>query len=150
MKRQEAKTLQLVQYSTGKACKYGHIGPRYSSSGVCVGCALSPEGKRRRATWASNNVDKRRDQSRGYYRRKYLPAPTRPEPTYCECCHQPCSRLRLDHDHVTGLFRGWLCHKCNVGIGALGDTAAGVHNAVVYFAGVESNHASQTNSKKAK
>ncbi|MGK2947781.1 MAG: endonuclease domain-containing protein [Acidimicrobiales bacterium] len=29
--------------------------------------------------------------------------------------------LYLDHDHATGLFRGWLCGPCNTAIGCLRD-----------------------------
>lgn len=36
---------------------------------------------------------------------------------YCHLCGVPESqcrvRLSLDHDHVTGKFRGWLCKNCN-------------------------------------
>jgi hypothetical protein len=28
-----------------------------------------------------------------------------------------------DHNHKTNLFRGWLCHDCNRGLGFLGDDA---------------------------
>lgn len=39
----------------------------------------------------------------------------------------------VDHDHKTGLVRGLLCHRCNTGIGMLGDTAQGVFRAYEYL-----------------
>lgn len=69
-------------------------------------------------------------------KRKGFPAPTRPAPICCECCGKPCvskKAMALDHDHETGAFRGWLCLKCNMGIGALGDNRAGVLNALRYL-----------------
>ncbi|NBU34386.1 hypothetical protein EBS40_07220 [bacterium] len=44
----------------------------------------------------------------------------------CAICKQPertdyKRRLSVDHDHVTGKFRGFLCHMCNTGIGKFGD-----------------------------
>jgi hypothetical protein len=41
----------------------------------------------------------------------------------CEVCGTPASPLHLDHDHKTGLVRGWLCQSCNRGIGLMGDSA---------------------------
>jgi hypothetical protein len=39
----------------------------------------------------------------------------------------------LDHCHVTGRFRGWLCHACNTGLGELGDDVASVRRALAYL-----------------
>jgi len=39
----------------------------------------------------------------------------------------------LDHCHDTDVFRGWLCHRCNVGIGFLGDTLEGLNKAIAYL-----------------
>lgn len=41
--------------------------------------------------------------------------------------------FHVDHDHKTGKVRGLLCHTCNVGIGALGDTYDGVMRAAEYL-----------------
>ena len=59
-------------------------------------------------------------------------APPIPPDYCCPICLRPEIEVRgrggrksgswcCDHDHVTGLFRGWLCHDCNRGIGALAD-----------------------------
>lgn len=34
----------------------------------------------------------------------------------CEICGKHADKLRFDHCHTHGHFRGWLCHKCNVGL----------------------------------
>jgi len=39
----------------------------------------------------------------------------------------------IDHDHSTGKVRGILHFRCNVGIGALGDSAERLANAIAYL-----------------
>jgi hypothetical protein len=53
----------------------------------------------------------------------------------CAICRQaPIQRrLVIDHDHETGQVRGLLCSGCNVGLGNLGDTLAGLQRAVAYL-----------------
>ena len=59
----------------------------------------------------------------------------------CDCCKRPNINLPgrkktclvLDHDPSTGLFRGWICDKCNKAIGMLGDNFFGVNLAKEYL-----------------
>jgi len=50
----------------------------------------------------------------------------------CECCGEDTS-LHLDHCHDSLSFRGWLCLKCNHGIGNLGDNISGLERALSYL-----------------
>jgi len=87
-----------------------------------------------RTKYVKENVLKVLAQARRY---RKLPKPARPTPDNCECCgvHRKLvvRNLALDHDHDTGAFRGWLCGRCNTGIGSLGDNLAGVLKAVAYL-----------------
>jgi hypothetical protein len=68
------------------------------------------------------------------YKKLGISEPTRPYPAACECCGVPVARrLHLDHDHETRRFRGWLCLRCNVLLGALGDTVQGIEQTVQRF-----------------
>jgi hypothetical protein len=55
-----------------------------------------------------------------------------PRPPACECCSRA-GKTHLDHSKVTELIRGWLCTRCNTGIGELGDTLVRLHKALVYL-----------------
>jgi hypothetical protein len=61
-----------------------------------------------------------------------------PMPLLCDCCgksakDRPRGKLCMDHDHDTEQFRGWICDRCNIGIGKLGDSIEGVMNALRYL-----------------
>src|ERR1017187_7450508 len=64
-----------------------------------------------------------------------LPLPTRPEPKLCECCGKEFGRegTQLDHCHATHTFRGWLCRKCNTGLGMLGDSIESINAVMAYL-----------------
>jgi Recombination endonuclease VII len=85
--------------------------------------------------YSAKNRAKLREQQRRRQRSR-LPSPTRSEPLLCECCGSPPSgrgALHLDHDHLTNRFRGWLCQRCNMGIGQLGDDLRGIQRAAAYL-----------------
>lgn len=56
-----------------------------------------------------------------------------PKPSVCECCKEVPIKWVLDHDHTDDSFRGWICDRCNTGIGKLGDNLDGVIKAVNYL-----------------
>jgi hypothetical protein len=57
----------------------------------------------------------------------YAPPPREsdcPERTaWCWCCLRDMDpvKLQMDHDHVTGAFRAWVCAPCNNGAGIMDD-----------------------------
>ena len=55
-----------------------------------------------------------------------------PKPDDCANCHKN-KKLEIDHIHGTTIFRGWVCSKCNTGIGSLGDNLEGVLRGATYL-----------------
>lgn len=46
----------------------------------------------------------------------------RKKPEACELCGDKV-KICFDHDHATGRFRGWICHRCNLAIAFAKDNA---------------------------
>ena len=59
--------------------------------------------------------------------------PRPPDGTPCACCSRADSKLFIDHDHITNQFRGYVCRRCNIALGYLGDNRQGVLNALEYI-----------------
>ncbi len=157
MEYSEAKRLGLKTYNTGRACGKGHTVDRYTSTRTCTRCqyeALSkwvrhnPEKHREHGReWARNNADhyhteehRAKDRERWRAARGF-PTPTRPTPESCECCGTKLlggAQTHLDHCHKTGKFRGWLCNRCNRGLGYFGDCIEGLQRAIEYLKRAES------------
>lgn len=162
--RAEAKAAGLTRYFTGASCARSHVAERSVTSKRCLLCMRETQHARRKLPHVKaqrrvaenarrvrhrsrllelerqrrlRNRESIRAQSRESGRRKrQAPLPTRPPTARCECCARPAkTTLHLDHCHTTGLFRGWLCARCNLGIGLLGDTMEGVTRATLYLAG---------------
>jgi hypothetical protein len=73
--------------------------------------------------------------------RKKLKLSAPDKPTVCECCgkipkiHPKTGKPTwcLDHNHTNNEFRGWVCDRCNSGIGKLGDNIEGLVKALNYL-----------------
>lgn len=59
-----------------------------------------------------------------------------PEPTCCDACKRPFSGHHgscVDHDHATGVVRGWLCNNCNIALGHVQDSRDRLQLLIVYL-----------------
>lgn len=148
--RTEANAQSAKHYFTGKPCSKGHIAVRHIT-GTCAKCQQEAnrrweqrnpgEGSRRSLAWQKNNPERARLKSLKSKRKAMgIPKATRPLPAHCENCGTLLVKGRnvhLDHCHKTGKFRGWLCNRCNLGIGCLGDNIQGLRQAIEYLERVE-------------
>lgn len=117
-RRRRAHRESAPTYKTEIPCSRGHRDRRYTKSSACAACAR--EGRKS-------------------FREAMKGPASRDMPDACECCRTPLAQLSQphlfpDHDHETRKFRGWLCHRCNTGIGMLGDTLLSVERAAAYLA----------------
>lgn len=55
----------------------------------------------------------------------------------CEICGVFANELKrglhFDHDHKTGKFRGWLCHRCNTAIGLVAENTETLSKMIEYI-----------------
>lgn len=96
--------------------------------------SLSKEDNARRVKkWRDDNPDKFKDQ---ILRRLYGVSLSEVDLSICEICGKQYTSGRsfhIDHDHESGAIRGVLCHTCNLGLGAFGDSPALLIEAANYL-----------------
>lgn len=94
------------------------------------------------AAWKKANADKVRAYGRKKSRVKMgiIGATGESKSGDCEICGTHQANLVLDHDHGTGLVRGWLCNNCNTGIGMLKDDPYIIRNALAYLSRTTKRH----------
>lgn len=51
----------------------------------------------------------------------------------CPICESDGRKMHVDHDHETGKVRGFLCTRCNVGLGQFGDSIEMLARASAYL-----------------
>lgn len=51
----------------------------------------------------------------------------------CGLCDEEPKVFVVDHCHETGVVRGMLCVRCNLGLGRFGDNVAGLERAIAYL-----------------
>jgi hypothetical protein len=122
-------------------CPHGSDAPKYKN-GWCKLCAAergsNPSVREYQKQYhLDHKSDPRIKASKRKYKHKHdgIPEPTRPAPVICESCGRAPGKMGLvrDHDHGTGVFRGWLYSKCNLGIGLFGDSVDALTRAREYL-----------------
>lgn len=107
-----------------------------NKTALCTACGqveLILKGKVWRCKSGNKKLQTRyREHNRQYQRLVYERTKGKPRIAACDICHNE-AKLCWDHDHKTGLHRGWLCHYCNVGIGFLKDDISILKSAIMYL-----------------
>lgn len=148
--RSEAEKRGIRKYFTGKACARGHTCKRWASGGNCEECQIlnvkrwqknnrdKINANRRRLRKEGRltlppserpyDIEKRKQRYKGYrqsinerYKKEQVIKAGRDRPHECEICGEAEVRICFDHCHETGLFRGWLCVRCNSTLGLVRD-----------------------------
>lgn len=107
-------------------------------AGMCRDCGKHPHEPEK--TLCGECLAKRREKSRLRYHasNSFISVlgnrPFPPLPKVCPICGHPIGlRPILDHCHVTGKIRGWVCHPCNIGMGWFKDSPDALRAAAGYL-----------------
>lgn len=105
-----------------KVCVYCKVEKPLSEFHIKVGAKHSKD---------SRCITCKNDRQKRLRKLKKLTYP--PTDNICECCGKKVDKLVPDHDDKANVFRGWICHNCNTGIGKLGDNISGLETALKYL-----------------
>lgn len=122
-------------------CIRGHVIAdvgRYAK-GDCKACVRERNARcsaEKKRAWRAANPEHYRAYARKYERRRAGVVDATDETRAGPCANRGCNyagELHLDHDHETGLVRGWLCGSCNRALGLLKDNAQTIQGLANYL-----------------
>ena len=93
---------------------------------------LDREGQRRRRKADPEGARRRQQEFKARKEAERVALAGRPRPAACELCEEP-SKVVFDHCHLHGIFRGWLCDRCNRVLGAVHDSPALLRKMIAYL-----------------
>lgn len=128
--------VRRVKSWAGQRCAAGDCDGVITYRGLCekhnarIRRKIDPEGERRRHLAHRERLLRKREAILG-----------RKRPSTCEICgsdgcgrgNKPESGICFDHDHATGVPRGWLCDRCNKVLGLVYDNPALMHKLIRYL-----------------
>ena len=113
-------------------------GARYTTSSECCKCAMTKVAAYRATPRGRANVLNNARQRKYGVTPEQFSALLARQHGCCAICGTTApggrdSTWHLDHNHHTKAVRGVLCHKCNVGLGCLGDNPDKLRAAIQYL-----------------
>lgn len=122
---------ELSEFSSSSRFKDGHMR-------MCKRCRVATRTEWRKANPEKATAERRRDRLRKYgLTVQQYDDLLELQDGRCAIClkDQPGhhGRFVVDHDHLTGVVRGLLCHECNVGVGFFKDSQEKLLAAVAYL-----------------
>lgn len=139
--------IKRVPSYAGERCAHPGCVKPARSAGMCVNhYAVSnrarrrrrdPTGERRRSLEFKQRLQRQRENVLG-----------RSRPSVCEICgesgygrgNKPEAGICFDHDHATGVPRGWLCDRCNKVLGLVKDNHELLRYLAIYLVGHGQTH----------
>jgi len=98
-----------------------------------------PAPKQKSYAWEKyNKSNKGKRTKKAWFLKSHYGLDIDPEdiPDECQTCNNKCSTgkaLSVDHWHTTNRFRGFLCRKCNVALGLVGDNKETLKKMIKYL-----------------
>jgi len=133
------KSRKLIENKNPKTCKTCHITKAYTEFEKNQASIKGQVIRRPDCRKCRSKKKKIEPKERRIYEYNH-PGPKIGEKFTCPICQKNIIRkfsndVNLDHSHIDGKIRGWLCSKCNTSVGALGDDIENLERAIKWLKG---------------
>ena len=131
------KSRKLIENKNPKTCKTCHITKAYTEFEKNQASIKGEVIRRPDCRKCRSKKKKIEPKERRIYESNH-PGPKIGEKFTCPICQKKIIRkftneVNLDHSHIDGKIRGWLCSSCNTSIGKFGDNIENLERAIKWL-----------------